>query len=230
MKWLVLLFVVACGAGGAAQSPSGPVNHPAKLEGAPYTLAIVLNGWEIWIGNDKILPEDDPSMYAGGALEAIKSGVGKSMFAKSSPGSQAMVVVYTDKPEIKLPLGPIEKLDPAAFGTQKDYYNKTGVELVSAIELAAAELDKVNGGKKFIFVIGDGNDTNNEAAVPRLARLKTTFAASGIHVVSFVYKTKLSGEETVITKLTDESQTATTTDVLATQLQTALDGLAKRAN
>ena len=24
-------------------------------------IAIVLNGWEIWIGNDDVLPEDDPS-------------------------------------------------------------------------------------------------------------------------------------------------------------------------
>src|SRR5262249_41785647 len=33
-------------------------------------IAIVLNGWEIWIGNDDVLPEDDPSRYPG-VLKAL---------------------------------------------------------------------------------------------------------------------------------------------------------------
>jgi hypothetical protein len=137
-------------------------------------------------------------------------------------------VTYTDKAAIRLPIGPITKLDAAAFGVQKDYYNKIGTELVAGVELAVAELDKVKGGKKFLFVLGDGNDTNNELAGPRLTKLKATLEARDIQVVSFVYKTALSAESIIIRNLGDHVEIVDLAE-LAPKLQATLDYLATRA-
>ena len=47
-------------------------------------VAIVMNGWEIWIGNDKILPEDDPSRYPG-VLESFEQALDKVDFKSAGP-------------------------------------------------------------------------------------------------------------------------------------------------
>jgi hypothetical protein len=226
MRMLLCVLAVACGSRAA---PTGPANKPVTPSGEPYALAIVVSGWEMWMGNDKFLDHDDPSRYAG-ALEAIKGAVFNSTFAKTAPaGSQGMLVTYADHAHERVPMGPIAKLDDAAFGVQKDYFGQTGVELVAGVERAAAALDKVPAGRKFLFVLGDGNDTNNEVTGPRFAELAASYANKRIEVVAFIWKAPLSGERDVITKLARESHVAANTAELSSQLQDALDGLAARA-
>ncbi len=59
-----------------------------------------------------------------------------------------MVITYATKAEIKLPMGPLDRLSGAALGTQKDYMSTTGLELVKGIEPALAELKKVSNPRQ----------------------------------------------------------------------------------
>ena len=63
---------------------------------------------------------------------------------------------------------PLGSLSGSALGTQKDYKDTKGYELVKGVELALAELRKVQNPRKVLIVITDGNDTNNDAAKGQL--------------------------------------------------------------
>jgi hypothetical protein len=214
---LALLLIVACG-----RAPAEKADKTAKP--APYTVAIVFCGWEIWIGNDQIraIPADDPSRHPG-ALNAIAAGLDKADLAHTAPaGSQGMIVVYADRPMIRIPTGPIANLTGEALGTQKDYYGMIGVELVGGVVLAVDQLEKAPAGQKLLVVLSDGNDTNNEQAKVQLAALKKRVATLGIEVTSIVYKSALSGDGNVIAALTDHTEIASSADALTAAVVHAL--------
>ena len=59
-------------------------------------IAIVMNGWEIWIGNDDILPEGDPSRFPG-VLKSLEAALDKVSFKDAGPpGSLGVVITYAD--------------------------------------------------------------------------------------------------------------------------------------
>jgi hypothetical protein len=113
---------------------------------------------------------------------------------------------------------PIDKLDLHAIGTQKDYYGAIGDELVGGVTLAFTELVKVQAGRRVLIVIGDGADTNNEAAKTQLQGLAKRAAEFHIEVHAIVYKSQLSVPETVVTVLDPNATVATTADEITTQL------------
>src|SRR5215470_5097553 len=47
-------------------------------------IAIVMNGWEIWIGNDDVLSEGDPSRFPG-VLKSLEAALDKVNFKDAGP-------------------------------------------------------------------------------------------------------------------------------------------------
>ena len=188
-------------------------------------VAIVMNGWEMWIGNDKEVPtirEDDPSRYPGVLIE-LRSALDQLKFAESGPpGSLGMVITYGDKPAIRVPMGPLGEITGSKLGTQQDYFGTTGVELVSAIRLAMSELKKVQVSRRVLIVVCDGNDTNNDAAKGQLLDLKKQAAQDHVQTFAIVYKAKLSGEGNVIPVMIPSTQQVTTAQNIATSIANIL--------
>jgi len=188
----------------------------------------VLNGWEIWIGNDDVLPEDDPSRYPG-VLKALASALDKVNFKDAGPaGSTGVVITYADKAIVRIPMGPLDKITGAQLGTQKDYLGTKGVELVKGVELALAELHKVQASRKVLIVVCDGMDTNMEAAKGQLLNDKAVAKTDGIQTFAIIYKGALSGDGNVISTMIPQTQFVNSADNIATAISAILARMADR--
>jgi len=198
-------------------------------------IAIVLFGWESWIGNDKIpasatFPADDPSRV-GGVLDSLETALDTVKFKDAGPpGSLGMVITYADKPSIKVPMGPLSAITGAALGAQSDYYGTKGAELVRAIELALSELNKTQTARKVLIVLCDGNDTDNEHAPAALAGLKATAARTGVQTFGLIYRAAngLSGDTNVLKALVPQTKLLTGADTIAPAISDILSRMADR--
>ncbi len=191
------------------------------VAGNAVALAVLVSGAEIWMGNDDIEPANEPSRYLG-ALKAIKAAFDKVPMTGFPSGSQGTIVTYEDKVKTRLPLGPIEKLDARALGDQKTYYGTVGSELASGVRTVIGQLASANAGRKVLVILGDGNDTNNEAAIAQLRDLAKKAAELHIEVHAVIWKSALSNDENVIQALDPKVSTAKTSEELTTQLAAVL--------
>ncbi|HEY4239814.1 MAG TPA: hypothetical protein VGM88_08360 [Kofleriaceae bacterium] len=160
-------------------------------------LMVVMQSNEMWIGNthtDKLAP-DDPSRTLG-ALWALEQEW-PAFDGPMAAGSQAGLVVYAEKAEVRVPLGPIAKLTKSALGTEADYFGRAGNDLAAGAALGYDQLAKSDAPIKLLLVIGDGNATNPETDKPALAELYKRARREGIHVVELVYKSSISDPETI---------------------------------
>ena len=198
--------------------------RPGATGSHAVALAVLVSGWEAWMGNDEIVPANDPSRTTG-ALAAIRAALDRAQKTGFPDGSKAMVATYDDRARIRLPMGPIASLDARAIGSQRDYDGGIGVELVSGVTLALTELTKVNAGRRVLVVVGDGSDSNNGAAQAQLRDLAKRAAEQHIEVHAIVYKTALSSEATVVGLLDPKATTVTSSDGLTTQLVALLERL-----
>jgi hypothetical protein len=103
-----------------------------------------------------------------------------------------------------------------------------GSDLVNGIELAMVELDKTSASKKVIIIIGDGNDTNNDAAKTELAKLKTDLAADQITPYAIIYKTDLSDAANVVKILVPDAVTINSSGDLPVKLARILHDCCRR--
>ncbi len=194
-------------------------------------IAIVMNGWEMWIGNDKEVPEireDDPSRYPGVLIE-LRTALDRLKFQESGPpGSLGMIITYGDRPVIRVPMGPLGEINGSKLGSQKDYFGTTGVELVSAIRLAMAELKKVQVSRRVLIVVCDGNDTNNEAAKAQLLELKKQAQQDQVQTFAIVYKAKLSGDSNIIPIMIPQTAVVTTAENIAAAIANILSRMDDR--
>lgn len=187
-----LLGLAACGSPPTTSTTPPVANHPAgPSSGHAIALAVVFNGWELFAGNTTLVERDDPARYEG-VLPAIDAEVAK-LHAAGGAGSLAALIVYDDRATVAHALAPLDELAPGWFGTQKTYFGKFGVELMTGLDLAAQVLAKAPGGlERVILVIGDGCDTNPEAARGRLAQLDLAKARISLHQIQIA--TPLSAE------------------------------------
>lgn len=180
-----------------------PATEVIDFEHSTETIAIalVVEGGEVWMGNDDLEPADSPAHYLG-ALKGIQRGIDALDLAHRMPaGSLGTVITFDERARIRLPLGPIRMLNGSALGTQRDYYSKLGQSLVQATALAIGELEQAPTHKKLLLVISDGNDMNNEAAGALLADLRKRAAKAGIRVAAIIYKGALSDPSNPIVQL-----------------------------
>lgn len=176
------------------QASKGTLVATAKRDAkTPLALAIVVQGSEVWVGNDGVLPADDPSRFVG-ALAPMRKALGSGAFVTGAPaGSQAMLITYGDKATVKAPLGPIANLTARAFGVQKDYVGQRAAELVKGVSLALAELAKAPAtARKRVLVIGDGTDVDTDKAKLALGKLALDAAAAHVELGAVIYKGALS--------------------------------------
>ncbi len=191
-------------------------------------IAIVMNGWEIWIGNDDVLPDGDPSRFPG-VLKSLEAALDKVSFKDAGPpGSLGIVITYADSATIRIPMGPLDRITGSALGTQKDYFGTQGVELVKGVDLALSELHKVQVSRKVLIVICDGIDKNMDAAKGQMTALKARAAGEGIETFAIIYKGGMSGDGNVISAMIAQTQTVNTADNVATAIHDILSRLGNR--
>ena len=177
-------------------------------------IAFVIGGGEIMMGNSTMITEDDPTHYDG-YLSSLKAGLAALDLGHAMPvGSQGMLVTYDTTTSVRVPMGPIAQLAPAVIGTEKDYYSHVGTNLVDGLQVAIDALVKVPATRKILIVIGDGNDTNNEAAARTFVELGDRVKRAQIQIHSLIYKSPLSSDGDVMSILTDDNQTIASRDDL----------------
>src|SRR5262245_7504502 len=169
-------------------------------------IALVINGQEIWIGNDEY--ETDENAKYGGVLKNLEQAIDKLQLGNAGPpGSKGIVISYSTGAEIKVPMGDLKVITGGALGGQKDYHGKIGTDMVQGITMGVAELSKVATPRKALIVVGDGNDTNNEAAKTQLKDLKELARKQNIQLFAIIYKSAVSSEGAVITTMIPGAKT-----------------------
>jgi hypothetical protein len=180
--------------------PAAQVKSYAQVRG-PIALAFVINSQELNMAPGNDLDEEYRSMGRG--LELISKAFEAARFHEGLPaGSTAVIVGYNTGAHMILPLGPIERLDAKVLGTPNDYRGRIGTDLVTGVEVGLAHLARANAASRVMIVIGDGNDTNNDAAKKELPGLAHRAHLKGITIIAAVWKTALSLEGHVIDRLT----------------------------
>jgi hypothetical protein len=216
--------------------------HAAKLRGfaqgnETVALAIVMDTWEMWVGNDDVIRADDrdPARLASrtpGVLKPLAAALDGVKFADAGPpGSLAMIVTYGDRAALRVPPEPLAALSGAQLGSQQDYYGVKGAEMTAGIELALARLHDVTAARKLLVVICDGHDTNDDAARVRLRAAKAAAAQDRVQTFAIIYKAPLSdaaGPGNAITALVPGAVTVNTAEAIASALATILAKLDDR--
>jgi hypothetical protein len=187
-------------------------------------LALLVSGAEVWIGNDDIEPEHDPSRYTG-ALKAIRAALDATPMTGFPAGSQGTILTYGDKVKTRQRMGPIEKIDARAMGDQKTYYHTAGSELAIGVRAAIGQLESVEAPRKVLIILGDGNDTNNQAAKARLRELANKASERHIEIRAIIWKGTLSDAGNVIEELDPTVSTAKTSEQLTRQLTAVLKAM-----
>lgn len=191
-------------------------------------LALVVQGSEVMMGNDTFVATDAPDSFLG-YWSAVVNGLEAMDLAHRLPrGSQAMLVTYDAAARARVPMGPAARVGAAALGTQRDYYGALGTELVGGLTMAIDTLSVARADVKVLVVVGDANDTNNEAAAPALALLKKRAAQERIRVFSLVYKGRLSPPENPITRFAPDSAMYATGEALSAGMSAVIARLATR--
>jgi len=201
----------------------------------PYTagtetiaIAFVFNGQEIWIGNDDIVPPEDPSHYPG-ILKNLKTALQSVPFATAGPaGSKGVLIVYGEKPEIRVPMGPIANITSESLGTQRDYFKKSGYSMVQGISAAIAELHNVTTSRKALIVVCDGNDSNADTVKGELVNLKKLAAQEKIQTFAIIYKGALSDPRNDITTMISTATTVDSAEAIANAIKAILSRMADR--
>jgi hypothetical protein len=190
-------------------------------------IALVINGQEIWIGNDDY-EIDENAKYAG-VLKNLSQAIDKLQLGGAGPaGSKGLVVSFSTGAEIKVPMGDLKLITGAALGNQKDYHGKIGTDMVQGITMGLAELSKVSTARKALIVVGDGNDTNNETAKVALADLKKQANKQNIQMFAIIYKSAVSSEGAVITTMIGNAKTVNSIDGIASELNAIIARMADR--
>lgn len=190
-------------------------------------IALVINGQEIWIGNDE-WATDESEKYAG-VLKNLTSAIDRLKLAEAGPpGSKGVVISYSTGAEIKVPMGPLNQITGGALGSQKDYAGKIGTDMVQGITMGIAELSKVSTVRKALIVVGDGNDTNPDAAKAQLKELKNQARNQNIDLFAVIYKSAVSGDVNVITTMIPGAKTVNSIEGIASEMNSIIERMKQR--
>lgn len=218
MRVLFLAVLLACG--GSKDTPPPPPPAPAPPQAVALSLVVQMS--EAYAGNDDIEFEDVHARYVG-VLKQLRKDLSTLDLVHELPAnSQAEVIVYNDRAELVLPMGPVSRLTGEALGSQGNYVDKLGSNLVQGVDLAAAELQRAAPTKKVLVVIGDGNDTENAVARNLLPTLRKDLSNATVHAI--IYKGELSSASSVVTELDPDATTVTTVVAITAELKRTLRG------
>jgi hypothetical protein len=162
-------------------------------------------------------------------LHTLEKQLDTMGLAKLAPaGSTISVIQYDNGARVRVPTEPLTAFTGTQLGTQRDYYNLIGNDMVAGIELGMRQLDASDAQVKVMFVIGDGNDTNNEAAAAQLVDLKRRAAASHVVIEASIYKTAVSADGNVVSRLTPTARGVNSVEGLAASIDDRLARLTSR--
>ncbi len=196
--------------------------RPFTSGGETIAIALVFNGQEIWIGNDDLEAEDSPARYLG-ILKSLKTALQEVPFATAGPeGSKGILISYADKPEIKVPMGPLGAITAESLGTQKDYQKKIGTVMVEGISFALGELSAVTASRKALIVVCDGNDSSPDTAKAKLLDLKKQAASDKVQTFAIIYKGQLSDPANLVTTMIPNATTVTNAEGIAAAITSIL--------
>ena len=97
-------------------------------------IALVINGQEIWIGNDDYEPEDEPAQYLG-VLEEPRAARSTELQLGNAgpPGSKGVAhLVRRQAPRSRCRWAPLTNITGERARHQKDYTSKIGTDMVRA--------------------------------------------------------------------------------------------------
>ncbi|MFT3695787.1 MAG: FHA domain-containing protein [Kofleriaceae bacterium] len=201
-------------------------------------IAIVVDGAEVWMGNDDLPSTGDSSgsgsgVEAGkypGALKVLGPALDKLDLGANSPaGSQGMLITYGKGTATKVPMGDLKRVNGGALGTQKDYAGQGSSDMVQGITLAMAELSKVATARKALIVIGDGEDTNSVTAKPALADLKRLAATQNVETYAILFTSTIAGEGGIsLTAMIPSARTVQSAEGIPTELAAITAKIADR--
>jgi hypothetical protein len=187
----------------------------------PMAIVFVMSGQEIWTGNDQF--EHDPDIIFPDVLGSVERMIDALDLVHRLPeGSQAAIVTYATGAKVRMPMAPIASLHGSSFGTQRDYYNQIGSDLVSGLQVGMDELERTQVRRKLLVVLGDGTDTNSESAAPQLVELKRRAAEDHIRVAAIVYKTPLSADQNDIRRMVPDAHLVSTIDGIGADLMSVV--------
>jgi len=202
-----------------------PIKLREYTEGTEtIAIALVICGQMIWIGNDDY--ETDENAKYQGVLKNLEAAIDKLQLGNAGPsGSKGVVISYSQGAEIKVPMTELKNITGGALGAQKDYKDKIGTDMVSGITMGVAQLTNVTTARKALIVVGDGTDTNPEAAKQQLVNLKKDALKQNIQMFAVIYKSAVSGDApTVITTMIPGAKTVNSIDGIASEM----DGIIQR--
>jgi hypothetical protein len=213
--------------GDGAQPQVAPAYSQRAAANEPVEIALVINGQEIWIGNDDH-ETDDNARYLG-VLHGLERALDHIALGRALPeGSMVSVVSYATGAEFKVPVTSATNIHGASLGTQRDYRNKIGTDMVQGIELAMSRLAKSPAPRRVLIVLGDGNDTNDEAAKVALLDLKKRAAKLHVMTYGIIYKSVVSADGNVINTMIPRSHTMNSIEGIEASLQAIVSEIADR--
>ncbi|MGN6108353.1 MAG: FHA domain-containing protein [Kofleriaceae bacterium] len=214
--------------GGKAPVTLKAISKREYTEGTDtIAIALVINGQEVWVGNDKVEP--DPSAQYKGVLDNLSSAIDQLKLGEAGPpGSKGIIVSYSTGAEVKMPMSPLGSLNGSALGSQKDYRGKIGTDMVQGISMGIGELSKVSTVRKALIVVGDGTDTDNDVAAASLTEQRKLANKNGIDLFAVIYKSELSSPNNVITKLIPNAKTVNSIEGIKAEMTSIIEQMKDR--
>ncbi len=120
----------------------------------PLALVVLVQGDQLWMGNDTYVPAEDPDQLQG-AFSGIPDAL-QALAKAGPPGSMASLLIYAGgQVTAKYANKPLDGL-PGALGTQQDY-TAASVPLIAGVDQAYKALTEMSG-RRVLVVFGDGTD------------------------------------------------------------------------
>ncbi len=201
----------------------------------PIAIVVLIEGQQIWIGTDKVevdpqtqqpVPENDK--YRG-ALEHLVTAL-EPLSKAGPPGSLGAIMTYSDKVDIRQPMGPLANLNGASLGTQKDYFGKQTTNLTSGVTEALAQLRKVSTPRKALVVIGSGTDTSPERARAELKESKKVADTDRVELYGFTYQPEIlpAVEDIVLPSLIPGTKAANSGETIRNEISGVVSRIGNR--
>lgn len=163
----------------------------------PLAIVILLQTSEMFTGNTSF--ERDPQIKTDGVLLAMQKELAQLHLAELvPPGSTIEVVTYANSAAVKVASEPIGAFRPDQLGSEREYRGSIGSELERGIELGIRELEASPLPLRLLYVIGDGNDTNNDRAAQELVTLRKRAEAHQILLGAAIWKSQISSDDDIV--------------------------------
>jgi hypothetical protein len=169
---LALVWIMA-GARGARGDRAEAPPPPAQV-----AVVLLVEGHMLFMRGGNVNRGDGAFAALGDAFEKVA--------ASAPPGTEAAVVLYGDRPEVKQPFAPMATLDRRALGVVSDYDGSIGRDLVAGVRTSLELLADVEARKKALVIIGDGLITDFDVTRADVADLRARCATLEVDVHAIV--------------------------------------------